>query len=336
MSGRQIATDSVEGVTVAPDFRGSEGVDDRGADGGDALQDARARIRAIVSIASGHGSSVSTEEIHLLLPAGAFENPEAVERFVARDEVLRTELGVQRGEIFSRPDANAAKRRGAQRALTADRLRLAEAFASRLVRRCPGVRLVAVSGSTAFGAAEPDHDVDFFVVTGRSRMWITLLLSMTMARIDRLRDARTPTLCFNRVVETEPCVTSFSCPGDPLLAREALSLKVVHGRGFYRKLLRDAAWMERFFPNLYRASLLACEAGAEPLEPRGSAAGSFANLAAYLSLAPYLWLAGLVRNVRLRRQGRPDALFRTVVGFRFFSYESRKFEVLRERYAREF
>ena len=299
------------------------------------IQQTRSRIRALVSIAAGHGTSVSTQELLALLPAGSFGTAEALERFVAEDEALRRELRVRQGEVVPHEDAVLLERRAAQRRLTADRLRLASSFGARVSRICPGVDLVAVSGSTAFGGCEPEDDIDFFLVTRRRRMWAVLLASMALARLDRKRDAGLPIFCFNRVTEREPCLVAFGRPGDALFAREALSLRVVRGGGFFQDLLKRGQWMEGPFPTLYRRNLAAdVDPQASPV-PDGGAVWSVANGLAFLGLAPYLYLAGLVRNARLRRQGRMDALFRTVVAFRFFSYDSRKFETLRERYARE-
>ena len=336
MSAWRTAAESAEDVRPSPDSFLADRGGGRPADAARDLGDARARIRALVSIAAGHGSSVSLEELYALLPVGAFENARAVERFVAEDDLLRSELEIRRGEVVPLQSGHLVARREGQRRLTADRLRLAEDFATRLGRACPGIDLVAVSGSTAFDGARPEDDVDFFLVTQRGRMWVALALSMGMSKLVRMRDPRVPSFCFYRVTEREPCVASFGRPGDALFAREALSLKVVRGSTFLRWLLGSAGWMETPFPNLYRARLAGrVEAPPSP-DWGGSSVWSVANVLAFLGLAPYLWLAGLVRNVRLRRQGRADAVFRTVVSFRFFSYESRKFEALRERYAGAF
>lgn len=298
----------------------------------DGLPVARARLLALVSIAAMNGSSISTAELQPLLPSRIFEDPESVERFVATDQHLREMLQVRSGEVFPRGAHELAVRRGAQRRLAEERVRLAESFVPRLERLCPGLELLAISGSTAFGGAEPEDDVDIFLVTSRGRMWVELLMAMAIAKLDRMGRPGTPTFCFNRVTELEPCRSVFARPGDALFAREALSLKVLHGDERFRELLRSAAWMEDHFPNLYHGAVHADPRGISLHAESGSAVWSLANVVGFLVLAPYLWLAGIVRNRRLRRQGNAGALFRTVVRYRFFSYESNKFEALRAQY----
>jgi hypothetical protein len=52
----------------------------------------------------------------------------------------------------------------------------------------------------------------------------------------------------------------------------------------------------------------------------------------FLPLAAYLQLAGLRRNARSRRNGSPQAEFRTVAHPDRVVYQSRRFENLRHRY----
>ena len=56
------------------------------------------------------------------------------------------------------------------------------------------------------------------------------------------------------------------------------------------------------------------------------------NAALFPPLAAYLQLAGLVRNHRLRRQGEPEAAFRTVTHRDRIAFVSYRFERLRAVY----
>ena len=323
-----------EGASAASTLFGHDRDGESAGQSEQTLLEARTRIRSLVSIAAKNGSSVSTQELHALLPDGLFKDADSVGRFVSQDESLRQELGLEHGEVFPQAAPLLGRQRPEQRKLSAERMLQARSFAARLDRACPGVELLAISGSTAFWGAKPDDDLDFFLVARANRMWVTLLAAMGAAKLERLRDPRTPTFCFNRVTESEPCLSSFARPGDTLFAREALSLKVIQGRGFFHRLLGSAAWMDRHFPTLDRRSLMESEEAPEPVPGGGSAGWSLANFASLFVLAPYLWLTALVRNRRLQRQGRTDALFRTEVHLQFFSYESRKFEELRRDYTR--
>jgi hypothetical protein len=298
--------------------------------------DSRARISTLVEIAATNGSTVSSEELRVLLPVGLFSTAESLEGYIRADPVLSESLIILDGEVAPRGAEKLVARKREQRKLTSDRIDLASAFASRLARRMPWMELISLSGSTAYGGAKPHDDVDFFVVTERDRMWITLLVALVLARLERLRSRDAPVLCFNRVTERDACLRSFDDGHDPLFAREALNLRILRGQGFYRKLLENARWMEEPFPTLYDSRLHAPAPQEDQVATRRAPQWSAANALAFLGLAPYLWVVGLVRNARLDRDGHRKAHFRTVIERDFCAYESRKYDDLREAYRRAF
>lgn len=296
----------------------------------------RDRIAALVGIAASNGSTVSSEELRLLLPVDLFTTADSLERFIRSDPVLSLSLVITNGELAPRGAESLIAQRREQRKLTTDRVRLAEQFITMVTRRMPWIDLAGVSGSTAYGGAKPQDDIDFFVVTQPNRMWITLLAALVLARLQRLQSTDGPVFCFNRVTERDACVRSFDADHEPLFAREALNLRILRGHKFYRELLASAPWMEEQFPSLYRSRLQA-DLPPESAEPSSRIPGwSVANGLAFLALAPYLWMAGLVRNVQLARNGRRRAHFRTVIERDFCAYESRKYDELRAEYRRTF
>ena len=295
----------------------------------------RRKIIALASIAADHESSITCAEVLLLLPMGAFRSAEDLESFVGDDPVLRTDLVVERGEIGWRTAAPFNRRRQ-QGILTEQRFRIARVFGHQLTRWCPWLRLVAISGSMAFGGTNPNNDIDFFVVTGPNRAWITLLVAMLAARFGHRLHKDWPTFCFNRVIEENECRDAFRTPQDPLFAREALSLRVLEGSLFHQELLRSASWIKGVFPELYRTALSTADGAPTEVERRARHLWSVANIAARAILAPYLTIIGMVRNKRLLRDGNPTARFRTVIQHGFFAYESEKYERLRDTYKEAF
>ncbi|HYM40884.1 MAG TPA: hypothetical protein VEY12_12220 [Thermoplasmata archaeon] len=309
--------------------------DARGSDT-EALRHVRERIRTLVGIAAANESTMSADELRVLLPRERFGDADAVVRFIEEDYALRDELVVNDGEVAPRADTALVARRRDQRTLTRDRVALARGFAASLVRFSPWTELVAVSGSVAYGGTKLDDDIDFFVVTPRRRLWITLLIALGLARLNRARHPRAPVFCFNRLEETERCESGFREAREPLFAREALNLRILHGSEFYHDLLAASPWMETWFPSLYRMRLdeSAREPGAER-DPRGTQWAA-ANALAFLVLGPYLWIVGALRNSRLRREGRNAARFRTVIEPGFCAYESQKYDDLGDAYRRTF
>ncbi len=305
-------------------------------DAAQAFQEARRRIRGLVSIAADHECSLSLEELSLLLPDHLFPSVGALESFVIGDRVLGKELVVAEGELAPRGKGGLIPQRPAQRELNLQRQAEAQVFASNLASRCPWICVIGISGSMAFGGPHPKDDVDLFLAVGRRRLWITLSLAMTMAKLGRWRNGGSPLFCFNRVVDVGECAETFRTARDPLLAREALNVKVLVGEGEYRKLLMAAPWMGEYFPRLYRLRVDFPPGPEIPWVGRGRAPWGLLNLAAFLAVAPYLWAVGLVRNLRHRKMGNHALEFRTVIAPGFCAFESVKYDDLREEYRRFF
>lgn len=294
------------------------------------------RIRALVAIAAAHDSSISTDELFLLLPKAAFSSEPELQAYICSDPILRDEISVHRSEIAPKGSEELARRRGDRISLFARRSELAQSFSDRLTEMCPWVRLVGISGSTAYRGPKLRDDIDFFIVTSRDRVWITLLIAMLAARIWRKGSLDSTVLCFNRIIEEDDCRDAFGSMQDPLFAREALSLNILFGREYYRNLLSASSWMERLFPALFHEAIRPSSMNGERNDHRPRHWESVLNGVSVLVLAPYLRIMGYWRNIRLLRAGNRDAQFRTVIRRGFFAYESRKYDLLRDAYRQSF
>ena len=298
------------------------------------LPEIRDRIAFLVETAVSNGSTISVDELRSLMPINRFPTGGVLKQFLTTDERLSRLLAEVKGEITLRGKEDLAEGRQSQRVLAHTRLAQADDFLRRLGRFCPWIELAGISGSTAYAGTKPEDDLDFFLVVERRRLWISLLLAMATARFLRLRSKSSPVYCFNRVVERADCELTFRATREPLFAREALNLVVLRGNGLYGHLLASAGWIERLFPRLFAMRLNdAGEADDTPRAEHG-VTGTLANAAAFLVLGPYLWLAGLIRNVRLRKAGRERECFRAVVRTDHYATESTLYDELREEYRR--
>ena len=276
------------------------------------------------------------DELRSLMPGNQFPTNRVLKQFLVTDERLSRLVAEVSGEITLRGMERLADNRRAQRLLAHDRLCQARDFVRILARMCPWIELAGISGSTAYAGAKPEDDVDFFLVTAPHRLWITLLLAMATARLERIRPRNSPVLCFNRLVERNNCVRSFRESREPLFAREALNLSVLRGKRLYRHLLASAPWMGTAFPEMFARRLREADEDDEPSRGRGFALGRLANAAAFLFFAPYLWMGGAVRNVRLQRAVRDRERFRTLVRPDHYATESILYDELREEYRKAF
>src|SRR2546425_938942 len=176
----------------------------------------REKIRSLVKIATEHDSSMSTEDLFVLLSRDEFSSPDDLEGFIVRDHDLGKEVIVSQGELVLKGFENLVGRQQDARAQTAWRSEVARSFSALLIRACPWVRLIALSGSMAYRRTKQDDDIDFFLVTGRNSVWITLLVAMVGAKISRLRQRRRTVLCFNRIIGEAECAETFRSVRDPL------------------------------------------------------------------------------------------------------------------------
>ena len=273
----------------------------------------RDRIQKLVAIAATNGSSLSIEELFLLLPEEMIDSRESLRNFISQDSVLRDGLTFLEGEIVPKGAENLIRQNALQMDRSSTRIGSAQAFISQLSRICPWIRLAGVSGSVAYNGSKPNDDIDVFMVVGRRRLWISLFMAMALAKANRLRNRTLPIFCFNRILDEERCAHAFRSQQGPLFAREALTVKILEGDEYYQTLLASAGWMETFFPRLYHLRLSDGSKSTTAESTTGGVHWAALDLVAYLMLGSYLWLINLVRNRRLESEGNWAARFRTII-----------------------
>ncbi len=290
------------------------------------------RLRVLLEVAELHRAPMSLDQLVAHLPAGASWTAERVVswvdghpdsgRVVAGHVMPAYEISVpELADRASRSAALYAEAEWAVRGPLGSAVRLA---------RCLGV-----SGSAAYGFAAPNDDLDFFVTTRQGTTWLFLLLAFANYRLVRRR-AHTPGpshWCFNYVIDESEAAKEFARPGGLLMAREALTVRMLRGEGYYQSLLREATWMADELPNVYAKRRGAEPEMGAPNAPAGIVA-RVANLLVFPLLATYLQLTGLVRNHRLRKKA-PERQFGTTTSFRRFMLRSLRFAELERVYRRE-
>jgi hypothetical protein len=117
----------------------------------------------------------------------------------------------------------------------------------RIVASLPWVRLVAVTGSLAVGAATDEADIDLFVVTADDRLWLARAMTIGVAKVAaRARSTRGLRLCPNYFLTA----TALDLPErDVYTAHELAQLVPLFGPRAYRELLERNAWYRDLLPN---------------------------------------------------------------------------------------
>ena len=290
----------------------------------------RDRITAVLSLAAEHQCGVPLTELADLLPPGGTMPFDELERWLrARPQlaVIADGWAAAPGTHPSRPAETHA------RWLRYNEV-AQELVHGPLAPLLDDIAFLGVSGSAAYGGPGPDDDLDLVLFTPPDRLWWVLVrMHVRLRRWRRATRGGAPPVCLNYGRTTSAAEREFRTAHDVLFAREALTVRPLHGGREYAALLRRSAWMREELPRLYERRVRE-EASATPLRSRarGGAAVRAANALAFVASALYLHLVGLVRNHRLRREGRPGAGFRTETHWGRFSVSSVKFERTRARY----
>ncbi len=288
------------------------------------------RVAALLEVARLHGTGVALDELATLLPDGAPRRPSELEAWL-RSRTPPTP--VVDGIAFSSQLQPAEAARRARK----DRGRGYLEQAHRLTREelAPIHRWVlclCVTGSTAFGEPMEGDDLDLLLVTRRGSLWWVLAVAYLRIRLASVRGrSRAAPACLNLVLDEPAARAAFAEPKGLLFAREALSARPMLGEAEYRELLAHGRWMRSELPRLYDRWQLPDTSGPSKdlTVPTGV---RLLSALAFLPVAAYLQLQGLVRNARFRRQARPERQFRTVTAWGRMAFLSDRYEELRRQY----
>ncbi len=142
------------------------------------------------------------------------------------------------------------------RALNGFARTIAEEFAQAIVRSCPLVNCVALSGSVASGGYAPrdDIDIDLFVRDGAKYLVyaIALILALRMTIRHRRMFGLRKLICIN-VVWTDAQSHPFARQ-DQGLAFELLRCKPLLGEKHFRDVIKANPWVDALFPQLREGS----------------------------------------------------------------------------------
>lgn len=294
-----------------------------------------AEIEVLSKIAQANGSLVSIHDIVALTSIKLGE--EQLERHWQTVPNLAGRFELKAGFVYERGAMDGSNSPARLRCEMENRTRaknyaiFGKAFTSLLKEK--EATLVAVSGSTSYQSASVADDLDLFLVTRPGFLWTYLVKSMFLARAFRLFNRNAPRICFSYAVDEEYANKEFSSTKDPLFARDALTLMVVHGTETYRRLLTKSSWMSRYFPRLFHQRSSDTKAG-EELEQHSTptAFSKFLNQLVYSVVSKYITTKSAMLNRRLRKSGKPNSLFALRIGPDHFVIDSDRYSHLREMY----
>lgn len=175
------------------------------------------------------------------------------------------------------------------RRLCADAKRIAQAFSNELVRICPFVESIALSGSVASGGYDSSDDIDFDLIVAPGTKYTCYLIATLLGlryswrhgKSDATEASRTPLFrkvtCINVVWPYDQCRPFVR--QDANMAFELLRCLPLRGGARFREVVDANPWASRFFPQVLEK--------AEPEEAEVPQ-GGLARLLAVLGRSPRL------------------------------------------------
>lgn len=134
-----------------------------------------------------------------------------------------------------------------------EKLKIARRMAF-LISANPFVKMVGVSGGLALRNSEEKDDIDFFIVTGRGKIWTSRLFSIALLKIFKRhrnkyqKDVKNK-ICTNMFI-SEDNLSFDKSKRDLYLAHEIIQLKPVFSREkTYERFLWSNRWINEYLPN---------------------------------------------------------------------------------------
>jgi hypothetical protein len=162
----------------------------------------------------------------------------------------RGDVGTSRGYFFVPQSGTNVVDVRLRRQSHARRMWLIARAATHVIKRCPFVRAVFVSGDLSKNVTDRASDIDFFIVTAPSRLWIARTLLILFKKVALLN--RKKFFCLNSFISSDHLVID---DHNIYQASEVAQLKPLFQTGMYEQFLQSNTWIRDFFPNFSPDSL---------------------------------------------------------------------------------
>ncbi|MBI5648799.1 MAG: hypothetical protein HY962_17865 [Ignavibacteriae bacterium] len=179
-------------------------------------------------------------------------------------------------------EANVRRRHSMER--YARRHWIAARIMTHVIKRCPFVRAVMITGTLSKNLSAPALDIDYFIVTDPGRLWIARSFLTVFKKLFLFNSRKY--FCLNYFVATD----ALAIPDrNVFTATEIAHVKVLHGAEWYRTFVAANAWLGHFLPRWSAENM--------PQVPSNDRRSILARLAEL----PFLGDAGARLDLRLMR-----------------------------------
>ena len=313
----------------------SETVSLQNTSGGKEKLKAKKRVLATITIASKCGQAITYDEIALMLPK--MSTSINIKNFMQTDSEILEQITIKNNLITLKGYEHLFNESPHRELVSKQKFRNAIIFANSLLSSKSHLKLLAVCGSVAYGAATDDDDIDFFLIAQKNRMWLTFAKSLLLARIinsDKTVDKKPPNFCLSYVQDEKNFAHEAASHRDLLFARELLSAKVLAGSNFYYSMLDDIEWIKNTLPAFYNSKLSNKNGVYSINEPYyRSGLLDISNTVIYVLLGNYLRFKAFLKNLSFKKKGQFKDLFEAKITKGSCIYNSERYKALEKMYA---
>jgi hypothetical protein len=161
-----------------------------------------------------------------------------------------TPIQVAEGYFFVRGRNPEVVKRRRQRENHARRMWRVARISAHVIKRCPFVRGVFVSGDLSKNSTGPNSDVDFFVITAPGRLWLVRALLTLFKKIVLLN--RKKYFCLNSFVTSDHLALD---ERNIYSAIEVATIQPLFGSALYEAFLAANPWVWQLLPNFRQGVL---------------------------------------------------------------------------------
>jgi predicted nucleotidyltransferase len=177
-------------------------------------------------------------------------------KILENNQSLKSLVNSYRGFYFLKNRDDLVEVREVRYVLAMKKIKRARRVA-KFLKFIPGIKMIALCNSLAWTNAREESDIDFFIVTGKNKIWTARFWAAGFLQIFGLRPSKKNTrdkICLSFFADYDSLNLESLTTGSPdiYLIYWVAQLQPLFDRGgMYNKFWQANAWIKKFLPNVF-------------------------------------------------------------------------------------
>jgi predicted nucleotidyltransferase len=186
---------------------------------------------------------LSEEEVYSFLPENSVLQEDIILAIRHLSENEDAGFGWYNGYVYIKPKIDTIQNRFRKKQ-HARKMWIIARLMTHVIKRCPFIKAVFVTGSLSKHSTDKHSDIDYMVITQINRLWIARTLLMLFKKIFLFNSYKY--FCVNYLITEDnleiPLKNIFT-------ATEIATLKATHGSAWLENFIKSNLWIKNYFPN---------------------------------------------------------------------------------------